>query len=360
MAAVFDRITVLTRDITTVKLDAIVIPTNATFERGLLMRHACEAAGPQLILESQKLIRGQVGETRIVPGYRLPAKNVFFTVAPIWKDGQSGEEALLALCYVSCLRLAAESRCKSVGFSAISCGANNFPFKRAIAIAVREVASFLSQNPGLHVSFICFDIMFPNASQWYLEEITKQRRAGLGSASGNDQALVPRNVNLVLGDITKLNTDAIVNAANNSLLGGGGVDGAIHRAAGHGLFAECMKLNGCPTGEARITKGYRLPAKYVIHTVGPIWTGGSSNEDALLRNCYISSLELATKRKCQSIAFPAISCGAYGFPFARATEIAIDAVTSFNTEHESNIQIIFCCFSRNDLEYYRAAMQLAK
>lgn len=360
MAAVFDRITVLTKDITTVKLDAIIIPTNATFERGLLARHAYEAAGSQLKLASQKLTEGQVGEARIVPGYRLPAKNVIFAVGPLWKNGQSGEESLLAFCYVSCLRLAVENSCKSVGFPAISCGANKFPFKRAIAIAVREVARFLSENPGLQLSFICFDSMFPKASEWYLEEITKQRRVGLGSASGNDRALLLRDVNLVLGDITKLSTDAIVNAANKSLLGGGGVDGAIHRAAGHRLFSECKKLNGCPTGEARITKGYNLPAKHVIHTVGPIWKGGSSNEDTLLRNCYISSLELATQHRCQSIAFPAISCGAYGFPFARATEIAIDAALSFKAEHQSDIQVQFCCFTQNDLEYYRSAMQLAK
>ena len=157
---------------------------------------------------------------------------------------------------------------------------------------------------------------------------------------------------IVQGDITQLAVDAIVNAANSSLLGGGGVDGAIHRAAGPELLAECRTLGGCPTGEAKITHGYRLPANYVIHTVGPVWRGGDHNEDALLTRCYRNSLALAAQYELKSIAFPSISTGIYGFPIKRACRIALREIKDF-LDHTGTIEtVIAVCFSISDYQIY--------
>jgi O-acetyl-ADP-ribose deacetylase (regulator of RNase III) len=154
------------------------------------------------------------------------------------------------------------------------------------------------------------------------------------------------------GDIVTLDVDAIVNAANSSLLGGGGVDGAIHRAAGPELLAECRLLGGCPTGEARLTKAYGLPAKFVIHTVGPVWRGGDRGEEVLLASCYSSSLAIARDHHLRSIAFPCISTGAYGFPPGPAARIAVESVRIFCRSGSPPEEVIFCCFSHSDVELY--------
>jgi O-acetyl-ADP-ribose deacetylase (regulator of RNase III) len=155
------------------------------------------------------------------------------------------------------------------------------------------------------------------------------------------------------GDITKMEVDAIVNAANTSLLGGGGVDGAIHRAAGPELLAETRKIGGCPTGEARVTKGYRLPAKWVIHTVGPIWSGGNRNEDELLTSCYRNSFQAAVKISAVTVAFPSISTGAYRFPMQRAVNIAIRETKSFLQTNQSIKKVIFVCFGSEVYKSYQ-------
>ena len=161
-------------------------------------------------------------------------------------------------------------------------------------------------------------------------------------------------IQIVEGDITQQQVDAIVNAANTSLLGGGGVDGAIHRAAGPELLEETRKIGGCPTGEARVSKGYRLPARWVIHTVGPVWRGGHKNEEALLASCYGNSFMAARDLGIKTIAFPSISTGAYGFPLERATEIALEETRKFLETDKTLTGVVFVCFGEKAYETYQA------
>lgn len=164
-------------------------------------------------------------------------------------------------------------------------------------------------------------------------------------------------IELIQSDITQLDVDAIVNAANSTLQGGGGVDGAIHRAAGTQLLAECIKLGGCPTGEAKITKGYNLKARYIIHTVGPIWHGGNTNESDLLAGCYRKSLLLAVANNCTSIAFPNISTGVYGFPKELAANIAIHEVRSVILTNKMISKVFFCCFDSENFQIYKRLLE---
>lgn len=181
-----------------------------------------------------------------------------------------------------------------------------------------------------------------------------QKQIEVVNAAGNSQQLT---IKVVEADITQLEVDAIVNAANSTLLGGGGVDGAIHRAAGPELVNYCRSLQGCPTGEAKISPGFKLPARHVIHTVGPVWHGGDRGETELLANCYRNCIRLAQQNDIVSIAFPAISTGVYGYPIASATEIAINSVLQSSTKAIQSgaviEEVIFCCFSASDAAIYQ-------
>ncbi len=165
------------------------------------------------------------------------------------------------------------------------------------------------------------------------------------------------NIEIILGDITRQPVDAIVNAANCSLLGGGGVDGAIHRAAGPELLAECRTLHGCETGKAKITRGYRLPAKYVIHTPGPVWHGGGYGEAELLASCYRSCLELAAENGCETVDFPSISTGVYHFPLEKAAEIAIGTIAAYLREHPEIRRVRMVCFDMRTKDFYDRALE---
>jgi len=169
--------------------------------------------------------------------------------------------------------------------------------------------------------------------------------------------LVKNRIEVVETDITRQQVDAIVNAANSTLLGGGGVDGAIHRAAGPELLTECRQLNGCPTGQAKITKGYNLPVRWVIHTVGPIWRGGTQHEDELLAQCYQNSLALAKAHDIKTIAFPSISTGAYGFPMDRASRIAVTEIKRFLEQDSSIEKVILVCFGQRAYDIHQAAVK---
>ena len=168
-----------------------------------------------------------------------------------------------------------------------------------------------------------------------------------------------RRIEILVGDITRLKVDAIVNAANTSLLGGGGVDGAIHRAAGPDLLVECRTLGGCPTGSAKITKGYSLPARHVIHTVGPVYVGGGRGEADSLASCYCESLRLAAEHQCETVAFPAISCGVYGYPLDEAARISLTAAGEFLANSELPREVIWCLFDPRAYDTYKKALATA-
>ena len=186
------------------------------------------------------------------------------------------------------------------------------------------------------------------------------RSGGIGDAAGGARYGAAGRIEVVGGDITRLEVDAIVNAANESLLGGGGVDGAIHRAAGPGLLEECRRVGGCPTGEARVTGGHDLPARHVIHTVGPVWRGGEHDEERLLASCYLESLRLAAAHGVTSIAFPAISTGVYGFPVPRAAEIAVHTTAAELAEHPGIRRVLLCCFGAESLAAHERALAAAR
>ncbi|MGP5336425.1 O-acetyl-ADP-ribose deacetylase [Psychrobacter maritimus] len=200
-------------------------------------------------------------------------------------------------------------------------------------------------------------------SNTQIKPITQKQISASSDINNKNNSGNSVTLSVIQADITTLNIDAIVNAANSSLLGGGGVDGAIHRAAGRELLAYCRTLNGCQTGDAKISPAFKLPCQYVIHTVGPVWHGGHDNEAALLASCYQKSLELATQNDVTSIAFPAISTGVYGYPLDKATNIAIDTVQNYvlNAQKQATNfsirEVVFCCFSASDAAVYKQVLE---
>jgi len=184
-----------------------------------------------------------------------------------------------------------------------------------------------------------------------------RRGRGSGQPTRRGVTLTPARLEVLVADITTLNVDAIVNAANSRLAGGGGVDGAIHRAAGPELLTACLALNGCSTGEAKITPGFKLKARHVVHAVGPVWSGGGKDEDRLLASCYRRSLQIAERHRFESIAFPAISTGVYGFPADRAARIAVETVATALDELGAPLtRVVFCCFSESSAALHRLAL----
>ncbi len=184
----------------------------------------------------------------------------------------------------------------------------------------------------------------------------RRMRGRTSRGAGADAGELRARIEVVTADITRLAVDAVVNAANETLLGGGGVDGAIHRAAGPKLLEECRSIGGCPTGEARLTGGYELPARWVIHTVGPIWRGGGAGESRLLAACYTESLRLAARNGIERLAFPAIATGASGYPLRAACEVAVRSVAAWLVTHEQPRAVHFCCFDADDAAVYRAVV----
>lgn len=363
MSSVYGRIQVGDVDLTSTKEDAIIVLVDSNFESGVHADAVLRAAGPELKYACAELAECGVGKAQITPGFNLPAKHVIFTQVPAWNDGEHGEGKVLAQCYYSCMTIAVANSCRSVAFPAVSHGAKRFPHKLAIAIAVSEVVSFLEAHPGFHVTFVCSGELHLDLAKSYEEELENQKKARvvIDTVTGDQSTLsVFEELHAMVGDITTLQQDAIVNAANNTLMGGGGVDGAIHRAAGSSLLAECSKLGGCATGCAKLTRGYRLPARFVIHTVGPVWRGGRQEEEEKLRSCYQTSLGLAEENQCKTVAIPAISCGVYGFPFPMAAQIALDTVVKFKLMRGSGIRVTFCCFRRADYAIYEEEIASAR
>lgn len=350
----FDRMHFLDQDVTKVVQDAIVIV--GVDEQPLTGAHyeAIKSVEGDIFAQNcqEKLKCTSAGEIIIENTAKILAKHVMVMVCPIWNGGGWGEDNYLMKGIAKCLSSADTLECHSIAVSTSSMNDCLYPGSHACRILIRTVAHALVGFRHMSVIFLGSGL-----EHAYCSEMSRQN--SLQSDSNIQRRIIGMEVGLkvVMADITQLGICAIVNAAKNSLLGGGGVDGAIHQAAGPQLLEECRRLGGCSTGRAVVTNGYELPCKFVIHTVGPIWRGGTCNEEGNLASCYMSSLELAVEKGCENVAFPCVSCGVYGFPKELAAQIAVRSVLQFKQFTNCEIGVTFCCFDSFNFGLYEAILQ---
>lgn len=299
---------------------------------------------------------------------RLHSKQIVLAHCPTWKDGYREEDIQLQHCVQRGLSILltrlVENDCHDHNqMISVALYGTGFPLARAVRVVIGELGDFLAGHDDVHTYLLCDGADGPlNEMEVFREEKARQCKLWqivTEDALSSSMKLPMTNgtlptwaVKTHLGDITKMQSDIIVNAANATLRGGGGVDGAIHRAAGPGLLRECIQIGGCETGGVVVTAGYNLAAKYVIHAVGPVWRGGNDDEEKMLGGCYMKALEMAMECGGKVIAFPAISCGAYRFPVEKAVEIAVGCVEVFRRITRSTLQVVFVCFEMGMLDLY--------
>lgn len=355
MDTIISRVKFSEDGVTSGEVDAVLVAQKRPFEDASVGFAAAKRAEGKDFQAQCDSLSGtiQTGNAWMTTAHAILADFIVVMNLPLWKGGGWSEDEKLAACLAASFVQVRDNDCKSIGISTSCVEKCAFPNNRDVRVAVGQAIRFLAQFEDMQVTFLGV-----GAKSEYKDEVARQlvQRIDTELLQRLDMGL--GNIEVCLGDITKLENDAIVNAANTALKGGGGVDGAIHRAAGPRLMKECIAIGGCPTGHAVVTRGYRLAAKYVIQTAGPVWSGGYSEESELLGSCYMSSLERAAERGCGSIAFPAISCGIYRFPPERAVKIAVGCVINFLRLTRRELKVTFCCFDRRMFSLYEKEVQL--
>ena len=352
----WNRINFSTDSITTQNANSIVM-LHAR-RPSLSLNHATEIAQAEKRSVEEAcsfLFQGQSPSEHAVtvaPLRKVQPECIIAHSSPTWKGGGWDEDSSLANSVRTCLRRSSDEGWNQVLISTEALESFGFPSNRHVRLVIAEAHKCLIAHENMHVTFVG-----KAASSEYHRESLRQKRLLENEDTVKCIGMSKFGAECTSASIVDLHTDAIVNAANNALRGGGGVDEVIHQAAGPELPKACRSIGHCATGHAVVTDGFRLPASYIIHTVGPVWTGGAHDEDGLLASCYMSSLEAAVGIGCRSVAFPAISCGAYGFPNARAVKIAIRSVQLFKKLARSEIKVYFSCFGAWMKELYETELQ---